>query len=96
MCTPPDLSALRREIDEIDQRILELLASRMRLVLSVGDLKRQHDLAVYDPERERLVLERLAQAAPSPLTAESVRRVFERLIDESRHVEQQHVTDASR
>jgi chorismate mutase len=90
-----DLEALRREIDEIDRQILELLASRMRLVLSVGDYKRERELAVYDPERERRVLERLAREAPSPLTAESVRRIFERLIDESRHVEQRHVKRSS-
>jgi chorismate mutase len=90
-----DLEVLRREIDEIDRKILELLATRMRLVLSVGDYKRERELAVYDPERERRVLERLAQEAPSPLTADSVRRIFERLIDESRHVEQRHVKGSS-
>ena len=92
MQSEPELEALRREIDAIDRKLLELIAARVRVVLSVGKFKREHELPVYDPEREQRVLERLAQAAPSPLTEQSVRRIFERLIDESRRVEQDHVT----
>ena len=36
----PELEALRKAIDEIDARILELVAARVRVVLSVGDYKR--------------------------------------------------------
>lgn len=88
------LEALRNAIDEIDQRLLALLAERVRVVLAVGDYKREHGLPIYDPERERSMLDRLAQSAPRPLDADTVRRVFERLIDESRRIEQHH-TQAS-
>lgn len=86
-----DLEALRRTIDDIDQRILTLVAERVRTVLAVGDHKRKKGLPVYDPERERRLIERLCHDPPSPLDAETVRRVFERLIDESRCIEQRHV-----
>jgi chorismate mutase len=86
-----ELCALRQEIDNIDLKILELVADRMRLVLKVGEYKREHALPVYDPERERRMLESLVQSAAPPLTAESVRRIFERLIDVSRYLEQHHV-----
>jgi chorismate mutase len=86
----PALLALRREIDEIDDHILALLAERVRKVLAVGDLKRQRGIPVYDPERERSLLDRLSAAAPSPLEPATVRRVFERLVDESRRLEQRH------
>jgi chorismate mutase len=91
MVSDSELSALRQEIDSIDREILKLIANRMRLVLKVGDYKREHALPVHDPERERRMLESLAQSAPPPLTAESVRRIFERLIDASRYLEQHHV-----
>jgi chorismate mutase len=87
----PELEALRSTIDDLDRRILELLAERVRVVLSVGDYKRRNGLAVYDPERERRMLERLARMAPKPLDGDTVRRIFERLIDESRRIEQHHV-----
>lgn len=90
--TVPELDELRRAIDEIDRQILDLVARRVRLVLEVGDVKRARGLAVYDPERERRVLESLAQIAPEPLDARTVKRIFERLIDESRRLEQHHVS----
>jgi chorismate mutase-like protein len=87
------LDDLRRDIDEVDREILQLLARRMQLVLQVGDYKRKHHLAIYDPDRERRMLERLASSSPAPLSAESAKRIFERLIDESRSLEQRHVNE---
>lgn len=92
----PDFSHLRKAIDDIDHQILELLQQRLALVLEVGELKRQHGIKVYDPGREREVLERLVGARKTPLRAETVRRVFERIIDESRSHEQHHVTETSK
>lgn len=86
-----ELNDLRRAIDDIDRQILELVAARVRVVLAVGEYKRRHGVAVYDPERERNLLTRLAELAPDPLDGDTVRRIFERLIDESRRLEQHHV-----
>ncbi len=91
MTSPTELEVLRRAIDEVDQRLLLLFAERARLVLAVGDYKRARGLPVYDPTREREVLLRLSSSPPAPLDAETVRRLFERLIDESRRIEQHHV-----
>jgi chorismate mutase len=91
--TVPELEELRRAIDEVDRKLLDLMAERARLVLAVGDIKRARQMAVYDPDRERRVLERLGLLAPAPLDAATVRRVFERLIDEMRRLEQIHVSE---
>lgn len=88
-----ELDVLRQEIDSIDERILELVAARVRVVLRVGELKRRHNLPIYDPERERRMLERLGQRASHPLDGPTVRRIFERLVDESRRIEQRHVSE---
>lgn len=89
----PELEALRRRIDELDVRILQLVAERVKVVLAVGQFKRDHQIAAYDPERERSMLERLCGEAPEPLDAGTVRRIFERLIDESRRIEQHSMND---
>jgi chorismate mutase len=88
----PEFAELRRQIDDIDQKILELVAARVRVVLEVGEYKRQRGMGVYDPARERNLLEHLASLAPAPLDGDTVRRVFERLVDESRRIEQHHMT----
>jgi chorismate mutase len=85
-----DLESLRRAIDAVDSRLLELITERVRLVLEVGSYKAKHGLAIYDPERERRLLERLTTLAQPPLEPDTVRRIFERLIDESRRLEQRH------
>ncbi len=90
----PELAALRDAIDSLDREILELVAQRVEVVLKVGDYKRARGIRVYDPARERDVLDKLCSACRSPLTRETVRRIFERLIDESRRLEQVHVSEA--
>lgn len=84
----PELLALRRAIDDVDARLLDLLAERVRIVLRVGEYKRQRTVAVYDPERERRIHDALGRRAPPPLDPGTTRRVFERIIDECRRIEQ--------
>jgi chorismate mutase len=89
--SPLDLEELRRGIDAVDQQILKLLHERVRLVMAVGEYKRERGIPVYDPARERALLDRLCSAAQPPLDPETIRRIFERLVDESRRIEQHHV-----
>lgn len=87
----PDLAPLRAAIDTVDREILSLLQRRLTLVYRVGDVKRAHDAPIYDPERERVMLDRIAQTAQAPLDGEVARRIFRCIIEESRNQEQQHV-----
>ena len=89
----PGIPQLRQSIDELDRQILELLAERLKLVMRVGEVKRGLGLDVYDPARERDLLERVARGAPSPLTAAAAERIFQRIIEESRSLEQRHVAE---
>jgi chorismate mutase len=84
----PDLETLRLAIDAVDAEILSLVAKRIGLVLEVADYKRNRSMPVYDPARERTVIDRLIGLAPETLDAQLVRRIFERIIDESRRIEQ--------
>jgi chorismate mutase len=90
------LDDLRAKIDTIDQTILGLLAERIQVVIDVGEYKRERGLPVYDPERERSILERIARLAPIPLDEETARNIFDRIIDECRRVEQRHVGQPAR
>jgi len=85
------IAELRECIDAIDRQIVELLADRLRLVMQVGEVKRAERRVVYDPARERDLLDRVAKAAAPPLTAEMAERVFQCIIKESRDLEQRHV-----
>jgi len=77
----------RRRIDQIDDQLMKLLNSRSACAVEVGRLKRHVGMPVYQPEREKWILERVERNNPGPLDRGAVRRVFERIIDESRRLE---------
>ena len=82
-----ELSSWRARIDVIDGQLMRLLNSRSACAVEIGRVKRRLGLAVYSPEREAAILERVERENPGPLEPTAVRRVFERIIDESRRLE---------
>jgi chorismate mutase len=81
------VGALRLRIDQIDDQLMKLLNSRSACAVEIGRLKRRLGLAVYQPEREKWILDRVERNNPGPLDSGALRRVFERVIDESRRLE---------
>jgi len=69
------LDDLRKRINELDDAILGLLEERARVVADVAEAKRDAGLPTYDPERERLVLDRLAARA-GRFPADAIRAVY--------------------
>jgi chorismate mutase-like protein len=79
----------RRKIDEIDRQLIELLNERSHCALEIGRLKRQQEITIYQPDRERQVLENAERANRGPLSDKAIRRLFERVLDEARSLERQ-------
>jgi chorismate mutase len=77
----------RFKIDEIDRRLVELLNERSRCVIEIGRIKQVSGDALYQPDREKQVLDGVASANPGPLPDAAIRRLFERILDEARSVE---------
>ena len=61
------LDDAREEINRIDSEMARLFVRRMRAVALVAEYKRAEGMAVYDPERERQVIERNAAALPEDM-----------------------------
>ena len=60
-----DLNELRNEINQIDEELLNLFLRRMDASAQVADYKREHNLPIYQPQREREILKKVAdQAGP--------------------------------
>jgi chorismate mutase len=81
------LADWRHRIDEIDRRLVELLNERSKCALEIGKLKQRENLPLYQPDREKEVLENAEQNNNGPLTHAAIRRLFERIIDEARSAE---------
>lgn len=82
-----DIEDLRRRIDEIDARLVQLLSERAACALGIGELKRALGMAIYQPAREGDVLKHVCAINRGPLDDEAIRRLFERIIDEARRLE---------
>ena len=64
-----ELNELRNEINRIDDEILELFLRRMDVAEQVADYKREHGLPIYQPQREREVLKKVAEQAGDEMSA---------------------------
>ncbi|MBI2870775.1 MAG: prephenate dehydratase [Candidatus Omnitrophica bacterium] len=80
---------LRRRIDRLDHRILDLLNQRTRLAITIGRLKRQHGLGVYVPHRETTVLRKLLGSNRGPLKPRAVEAIFREIMSGSLAVEKE-------
>jgi chorismate mutase len=84
-----DLTRLRDAIDRVDEVIVRLLNQRAKYAIEIGELKGVLGLPIYAPEREKEVLQHVELISEGPLDPVTVRRLFERIIDESRRVERE-------
>jgi chorismate mutase-like protein len=83
----------RNKIDEIDRKLVELLNERSRCAIEIGKIKRSSKMHLYDPGREREVIQRVREQNPGPLDDEGMQRLFERVIDECRRIEREALED---
>jgi len=79
--TQDPLGNLRDKIDDVDQQLVELLSKRLALVAEVGEIKSEHGLPIYVPEREVAMLEKRREEAelkgvPGDLIEDILRRVM--------------------
>lgn len=82
-----DMKPWRDRIDEIDRTVLRLLNERATCANRIGAVKKILEMPVYVPSREEEVLRNVCNSNSGPLPDESVRRLFERIIDETRSLE---------
>ncbi len=81
------LKELRRRIDEIDDRLLELINSRAEIVLEVGRIKAEENSEYYNPVREREIYERLTSKNHGPFPNSALKSVFREIISASLSLE---------
>jgi len=77
----------RARIDALDRRLADVLRERAECVIAIGKIKSARNMEVFDPERERQVIQNILQDNKGPLDDEALRRIFERVIDECRRIE---------
>ena len=82
--TTENIKALRKQIDEIDNQLIDILAKRMRISREIGQYKKEHGMTVVQTSRYNEILEkRGAQGALLGIGQECVKKIFEQIHEES-------------
>lgn len=85
-----DLLSLRNQIDAIDNQLLRLLNERMNVVKQVGELKKNEKTAIYRPEREKSIIDRLTAISngdEGTLNHSAIEAIFLEVFAVSRNIE---------
>ena len=86
-----DISGWRKKIDELDRTLVELLNQRASAAIEIGRLKRNTDLPIYEPEREREVIANAQKASAGPLTSRDLAQIYERIMDVMRSIQKHEI-----
>jgi chorismate mutase/prephenate dehydrogenase len=87
------LAELRRQIDDLDQRLIELLARRQEVVCEVVEFKKERQLPVYHPAREADMIDaRRRLARQSGLDPDCVEEIFRNIMRSSRSTQTREIS----
>src|ERR1700723_320669 len=86
-----DIDGWRKKIDELDLQIVKLISARAPAAQEIGKLKRSTSLPVYEPNRERVILEKVRAANHGPLPDIELTHIYERIIDVMRSLQKDEV-----
>ncbi len=81
------LEILRKKVDEIDNKLIKVLNDRMSVIKEIGELKRNSNTAIYRPEREKNIIDRLYQNHKGYLNRTAIEAIFMEIFAISRNLE---------
>ena len=89
-----DIEDWRKKIDDIDLQIVTLISERAVAAQAIGRLKSATNLPVYEPNRERMVFEKVRAANKGPLPGIEMQHIYERIIDVMRALQRDELASA--
>ena len=80
--------ALRKKVDEIDEKILYFLKERVEACKSIGAIKREHGIPIRDYQREDEVYTNIMKKASElELNPQEVKAIYQEIIAMSAHAQ---------
>ena len=81
---PEKINILRKEIDEIDNKLIELLSERMKVSNKIAQIKKESNISVLQINRwNKLLLDRMEYADIKGISGNFVKEIFELIHKES-------------
>ena len=76
--TTEGISQLRKQIDELDNQVMDVLAKRMRVCREIGQYKKEHNMTVLQAQRYNEILDkRGAQGTLCGMDSEFIKKIYE-------------------
>ena len=82
-----NLKKLRKQIDLSDDKILDMLNKRARIAKQIGKLKSENGNSIYSPDREKIIISRLALKSKGPLKKAYIEPIFREIVNACRSLE---------
>jgi chorismate mutase/prephenate dehydratase len=82
------LGSVRKEIDALDEELIEMLNRRARISRRVGRIKARSGGQIFKPAREKALLDKLEAINPGPLPDAHLRAIYREIISSSRDLQQ--------
>jgi len=82
---------LRKKIDRIDRKLVDLINERTSYAVTIGKIKRETQRGIYSPEREKAVYKRLSALSRGPLPLESLRAIYREIMSAAMALEKELV-----
>lgn len=93
--TTENITALRKQIDEIDNNLIDILSKRMRISREIGQYKKEHGMTILQTARYSEILDkRGAQASLLGIDPECVKKIFESIHEESVNQQMKIINEA--
>ena len=88
--TKMNLLEIRKKLDELDRKLIKILAERMSYIPKVAEYKKEHDLKRKQKDREKEIFENLKnKAIELDLNSELLEDIFKRIIKEAHRIEKE-------
>lgn len=82
------LDELRKQIDSVDERLVELINERARIAAQIGKVKQANEDPVYVPHREKAVLDKISKLNKGPLPDKAMFAIWREVMSGSFFLEQ--------
>ncbi len=87
MVRKESVDALRKKIDQVDEKIVELLNERASLAQKIGHAKSEDNEEIYVPAREKQIFQRVSTLNRGPLSQQAIRFIYREVLSASRSLE---------
>ena len=81
------INSLRKNIDELDDQMIDLVVQRLAIAKEIGDIKETNGIEVIDPYRESQIINRITEKLAGTLEKKDITAIFDPIYSISKRLQ---------